>query len=103
MKQVWRDTTTYPEGERGKMEPTSWTFGRVANLAVVLTRDGDFWRMDVQAIGVCVGIGTNDADEAKRRALNHLDEQLEGLRSYYEMIGALEPKSKQPEHGMRVG
>ena len=74
----WRDSSSYSQGSRGTREPTAWTCGAFPYEVTVHRLHGvpDAWFASASGLGIEVrDLGTEDLEEAMRRALELVREE----------------------------
>lgn len=84
----WNDTTSYTRGERGTVEPKTWTLllsgSRAAyNLEIIMTRhrsyEPDVWLMSCRTVGIeHVKLKNKDLRLAQSEAITLVKKKLEG-------------------------
>jgi hypothetical protein len=87
----WKDSTSYSRGERGTVEPRSWTLGDNNHKSVVVHRRIDApgtWFVSCYALDIeSFELGTKSLETAKRLALVRVKNALQDLVGYYRVLG----------------
>jgi hypothetical protein len=90
---IWQDTTSYAQGERGKIEPKAWTI-RDGDASVTVVSGHVYnpgrWSMHCKALRIdAMDLGlSSDApkEEAQARALRNAAERAAALASAFNRL-----------------